>query len=55
LQALVEGCDQLIIPTTPDALALDALMLTVRALTTLGADRYRVLITMVPQTESGWR
>jgi chromosome partitioning protein len=52
LQALVEGCDQLIIPTTPDALALDALMLTVRALTTLGADRYRVLITMVPPKPS---
>lgn len=52
LQALVEGCDQLIIPTTPDALALDALMLTVQALRTLGTDRYRVLITMIPPRPS---
>ena len=29
--ALAGGCDLLIIPTTPDALALDALMLTVTA------------------------
>ena len=52
LQALVDGCDQLVIPTTPDALALDALMLTVHALRTLGTDRYRVLITMIPPRPS---
>ena len=52
LQALAEGCDLLIIPTTPDALALDALMLTVDALRTLGADRYRVLLTMIPPKPS---
>lgn len=52
LEALVEGCDRLIIPTTPDALALDALMLTVNALKGLNADRYRVLITMIPPKPS---
>ena len=52
LQALVEGCDHLIIPTTPDALALDALMLTVKALQTLNAPRYTVLITMIPPKPS---
>ena len=31
LEALVAGCDHLIIPTTPDALALDALVQTVGA------------------------
>jgi chromosome partitioning protein len=38
LEALVDGCDLLIIPTTPDALSLDALMQTVEALHTLGTD-----------------
>ena len=30
LKALADGCDLLVIPTTPDMLALDALMLTVK-------------------------
>ncbi|RRR65460.1 MAG: ParA family protein [Candidatus Viridilinea halotolerans] len=52
LKALADGCDLLIIPTTPDALALDALMLTVKALRALGTERYRILITMVPPKPS---
>lgn len=52
LKALAEGCDLLVIPTTPDALALDALLLTVKALRALGADRYRILITLVPPKPS---
>jgi chromosome partitioning protein len=48
LRALVDGCDLLIIPTTPDALALDALMLTVRSLHELGAENYRILLTVIP-------
>lgn len=48
LEALVEGCDLLILPTTPDALSLDALMQTINTLKSLGAERYRVLITRVP-------
>ena len=52
LRALAEGCDMLVVPTTPDALSLDALMLTVNALGSLGADRYRVLITMTPPKPS---
>lgn len=52
LKALADGCDLLVIPTTPDALALDALMLTVRALRALGAERYRILITMIPPRPS---
>jgi chromosome partitioning protein len=48
LEALAEGCDLLVLPTTPDALSLDALMQTVEALKTLGADQYRILITRIP-------
>lgn len=48
LEALVEGCDLLILPTTPDALSLDALMQTVDALKSLGSEQYRILITRVP-------
>lgn len=52
LEALVGGCDLLIIPTTPDALSLDALTLTVDVLKDLGAGRYRILLTMVPPKPS---
>lgn len=52
LEALADGCDLLIIPTTPDALSLDALTLTVDALKELGAERYRILLTMVPPRPS---
>lgn len=48
LEALADGCDLLIIPSTPDAFALDALMLTINALTHLEADRYKILLTIVP-------
>ena len=52
LKALAGGCDLLIIPTTPDALALAALMLTVTALQAIGTDNYRVLLTIVPPRPS---
>ncbi len=47
LQALADGCNLLVLPTTPDALAIDALLQTVDLLLTLGSDRYRILLTMV--------
>ena len=52
LKALADGCDLLVIPTTPDVLALDALMLTVKALQSIGTDNYRVLLTVVPPRPS---
>ncbi len=52
LEALVGGCDLLVIPTTPDALSLDALTLTVDVLKELGTERYRILLTMVPPKPS---
>jgi chromosome partitioning protein len=48
LKALALGCHLLIIPTTPDPLALEALMLTISALRGIGADRFRILLTIVP-------
>lgn len=48
LKALTGGCDLLILPCTPDPFSLDALMMTIEALQSLGADRYRILLTIVP-------
>lgn len=49
LEALVQGCDLLVIPSMPDALSLDTLMLTIGELEELGRkDGYRVLLTSVP-------
>ena len=52
LEALVGGCDLLIIPASPDAMSLEALMLTVDALRSLKESRYRILLTMVPPKPS---
>jgi chromosome partitioning protein len=51
LKALADGCDLLIIPT-PDALALDALMLTVKALDGLRTSGYRILLCIIPPRPS---
>jgi chromosome partitioning protein len=48
LQDLVDGCDLLILPTTPDVLSLDALLQTVNLLKSLGSEQYKVLLTRVP-------
>ncbi len=48
LEALADGCNLLILPTTPDALAMDALLQTVDTLKSLGSSRYRVLLTIIP-------
>ncbi len=54
LEALVDGCDLLILPTTPDALALDATLATVESLKKLNvpSHRFRVLLTIVPPKPS---
>lgn len=52
LEALIESCDVLIIPSTPDALSLDAMMQTVVILKQLGSDRFKVLLTIVPPKPS---
>lgn len=52
LEALADGCDLLVIPTTPDALSLEALTLIVNALKGVGTDRYKVLLTIIPPRPS---
>lgn len=48
LKALMEGCDQLIIPAVPATLDNDGLALTINALREMGASAFRVLLTKVP-------
>ena len=48
LQELASGCDLLVIPANPDFLSLDALRQTVQTLQRLKAERYRILLTMIP-------
>jgi chromosome partitioning protein len=48
LKALAEGCDLLILPCTPDPFSMDALTMTIQSLESLGADQFRILLTIVP-------
>jgi chromosome partitioning protein len=48
LRALAEGCDLLVIPAVPASLDTDGLVLTLQALRSIGAQRFRVLITKAP-------
>jgi chromosome partitioning protein len=48
LRDLSEICDQLIVMTACDALSLDVLMPTIETLREIGAERYRVLLSLVP-------
>lgn len=48
LEALVAGCDLLIIPSTPDTMAIEALVLTLETLRSLGTNSYRILLTVIP-------
>jgi chromosome partitioning protein len=52
LETLAGGCELLVIPTSPDALALDALLLLVDTLEEIEANRYRVLLTLIPPRPS---
>lgn len=46
MQELVEGCDLLILPTTPDSLSMSATALTTRSLPQ--GTKYYILLTMIP-------
>lgn len=49
LERIVDGCDLLVVPTGPDAMALEALMLMAADLHELGGHaEYKVLLTIVP-------
>ena len=52
LKELAGGCDLLIIPLTPDALSLDTLFLFTDTLAQLGANRFKVMLTIVPPKPS---
>ncbi|MEM9945409.1 MAG: ParA family protein [Cyanobacteria bacterium P01_D01_bin.36] len=52
LSALAQTCDLLVLPTTPDVLALDALVLTVEYLKAISTSHYRILITSIPPRPS---
>lgn len=52
LSALAETCDLLVLPTTPDVLALDALVLTIEYLKDISTPHYRILITAIPPKPS---
>jgi len=52
LTQLVSSCDLLVIPTTPDILALEALVLTVNCLQTMNDPAYRILLTVIPPKPS---
>lgn len=52
LSALAKTCDLLVLPTTPDILALDALVLTVEYLKEISTKHYRILITAIPPKPS---
>jgi chromosome partitioning protein len=52
LQTLIAGCDRLVIPTTPDALSLGALLQMLVALKTYRGEAYKILLTVTPPPPS---
>jgi chromosome partitioning protein len=52
LNALADRVDLLVIPTTADAMALEAVAGTVSTLQSLGITRFKVLLTIVPPRPS---
>ncbi len=48
LKTLAEGCDVMVIPTTPDAMSIEATLGTVEILRSLEAEQFRVLLAIVP-------
>lgn len=48
LKTLAEGCDLMVIPTTPDAMSIEALMGTVEMLNAIGFTQYKILLTIIP-------
>jgi chromosome partitioning protein len=49
LREIADGCDLLIVPTIPDAMSLDATLVTVRDLANLGGEgKFKILLTICP-------
>ncbi|MEG4202611.1 ParA family protein [Microcoleus sp. Pol7_A1] len=51
LKTVAEGCDLLILPSSPDAMALSAMVQMVEALHSLKSN-YRILLTLIPPAPS---
>lgn len=51
LKTIAEGCDLLVLPTSPDALAMGAMIQMVEALQGLQTD-YKILLTLIPPPPS---
>lgn len=49
---IVEGCDLLVIPTTPDALSYQALNVTLGLVEKVSGAQYKVLLTIIPPRPS---
>jgi chromosome partitioning protein len=52
LKLLAGGCDLLVLPSTPDTLSLEALLLTVGALRELSFDAFKIMLTICPPKPS---
>lgn len=52
LAALASTCDLLVLPTMPDVLSLDALVLTIEYLKSIQTSQYRILVTSIPPKPS---
>ena len=52
LKEIVEGCDLLIIPTTPDALSYQSLISTVGIIKNIPGAKYKALLTIIPPRPS---
>jgi chromosome partitioning protein len=50
LQDLARGCDLVIVATSPDAMAMDALLPAIKTLERLGISNFKILLTMCPPT-----
>lgn len=49
LKEIADGCDLLVVPTIPDAMSLDATLVTVRDLANLGGGgKFKILLTICP-------
>ena len=51
LKTIAEGCDLLVLPTSPDALSMGATLQMISALKSLDAD-YKILLTIIPPKPS---
>lgn len=52
IKSLARGCDLLLLPTSPDVLAMGALRANIQMLKRLNVQNFRILITLVPPKPS---